>query len=247
MSKRGGMGQYLLVAGYDLSGDIGSVNNVHGGPAALDVTGIDKAAPERVGGVLDGGLDYVAFLNKATARAHPVLSTLPTGDVHVLYGIGSTLGLAALGCIGKQPAYDPTRAQDGAMTFAVPHMANGYAVEWGNALTAGLRTDTAATNGTSVDGTAATVTGWSAYLQFTTLTGTDVTVKLQDSADNVSFSDVTGGAFTTVTASRQAQRIAGAAGATLRRYVRAVTPTSAGFTSATFAVAVCRHPVGATA
>jgi hypothetical protein len=63
----------------------------------------------------------------------------------------------------------------------------------------------------------------------------------------VSFAAVTGGAFTAVTADAASQRIAGAAGATLRRYVRAVTTTSLGFTGATFAVAVCRHPAGAAA
>lgn len=247
MSKRSGLGQFLLVNGYDLSGDVGTVNNVHGGPAALEVTGIDKAAFERIGGVLDGGLDYVAFLNKGAGRAHPVLKALPTTDVHVLYGTASTLGLPAAGCIGKQPAYDPTRSQDGMISFAVPHVSNGYGLEWCDLLTAGLRTDTAATNGATVDGGAATTTGWAAYLQVTAFSGTDVTVKLQDSANDSTWADVTGGGFTAITAGPGYQRIAGAAGATLRRYVRAVTTTSAGVTSVTFAVAVTRHPVGATA
>lgn len=247
MSKSSGLGQFLLVGGYDLSGDVGSLSNVHGGPAALDQTGIDKSAIERIGGVLDGGLDYQAWFNPATDRAHARLSTLPTADVHVMYGTASTLGASAACLVGKQMSYDPTRGQDGSLSMAVPHVANGFGLEWCDLVTAGLRTDTAATNGSSLDGGAATTTGWSAYLQLTAFSGTDVTVKLQDSADNSTWADVTAGAFTEVTAGPTVERITGAAGATLRRYVRAVTATTGGVTSATFAVAVTRHPVGASA
>lgn len=247
MTKSSGLGQLLLVSGYDLSGDVGSLSNVHGGPALLEVTGLDKSAYERIGGVLDGGLDYVAWFNDALAHAHPVLSALPLTDVHVLYAMGSTIGLAAAGAVGKQLDYGGARAQDGALSFAVPHVANGYGLEWAELITAGLRTDTAATQGASLDGLAATTTGWSAYLQCTAFTGTDVTVKIQDSANDSAWSDVTAGAFTAVSAGRTVQRIEGAAGATLRRYVRATTTTVGGVTSATFAVAVSRHPVGASA
>jgi hypothetical protein len=247
MTKSSGLGQFLLVGGVDLSGDVGSLNNVHGGPAENNVTAINKSAPERIGGVLDGGLDYTAFFNDAVGHAHAKLSALPTGDVLVLYGMASTIGAQAAGLVSKQLDYAGTRAQDGALTFGVPHPANGYGLEWCDLVTAGLRTDTAATNGASLDNTAATTTGWSAYLAVTAFTGTDVTVKLQDSADNSSWSDVTAGGFTAVTAAPATQRIEGAAGATLRRYVRAVTTTSAGVTSVTFAVGVCRHPAGATA
>ena len=38
MAKQGGLGDRLFVGGYNLSGDIGSVQRIAGGPAALDVT-----------------------------------------------------------------------------------------------------------------------------------------------------------------------------------------------------------------
>jgi hypothetical protein len=245
MSKRSGLGQLLLVGGRDLSGDVGSLSNVHGGPAPIVVTPINKAAIARIGGRLDGGLDFAAFFDDASA--HPALAALPTGNVTTMYATASTIGAPAACMVGKQLDYSGTLGADGALTFAVPHVANGFGLEWCELLTAGLRTDTGATNGASLDGGAASTTGWSAYLELTDITGTDVTVSLQDSANNTDFAAVTGGAFTAVTADAASQRIVGAAGATLRRYVRAVTTTSAGFTGATFAVAVCRHPVGATA
>ena len=75
----------------------------------------------------------------------------------------------------------------------------------------------------------------------TAFTGTDVTIKIQDSADDSSYADLTGGAFTQVTSAPQAQRIATAAGATVRRYLRIATTTSAGFTSVSFQVLVVRN------
>lgn len=83
-----------------------------------------------------------------------------------------------------------------------------------------------------------TVHGLQAYLQVFSFAGTDVTVKLQHSHDNSTFADITGGGFTQITSGPTTQRIEVAAGTEIRRYVRAVTTTSGGFTSLVFAVAV---------
>lgn len=86
-----------------------------------------------------------------------------------------------------------------------------------------------------------TVHGAQAYLQVFSFAGTDVTVKLQHSHDNGgddAFADITGGGFTQITSGPTAQRIAVAAGTEIKRYVRAVTTTSGGFTSLVFAAAV---------
>lgn len=82
-----------------------------------------------------------------------------------------------------------------------------------------------------------TVHGLQAYLQAFSFTGTDVTVKLQHSHDNSTFADITGGGFTQITSGPTVERIEVAAGTEIRRYVRAVTTTSGGFTSLVFAVA----------
>lgn len=83
-----------------------------------------------------------------------------------------------------------------------------------------------------------TVHGLQAYLQAFSFAGTDVTVKLQHSHDNSTFADITGGGFTQITSGPTVERIAVAAGTEIRRYVRAVTATTGGFTSLVFAVAV---------
>lgn len=241
MAKQSGLGDNFYIGGVDVSGDISALGNVGGGPAVQDVTGIDKSAMERLGLNRDGRMEFTSFFNPL--RAHPVLSALPTGDVILTYCRGTALGSPAACLNAKQANYDGTRGQDGAFTFTVQAQANGYGLEWGNLLTAGMRTDSAATNGTGFDTTASASFGAQAYLQVAAFTGTDATVKIQDSADNVSFADVAGLAFTQITAAPGAQRIATANTATIRRYVRAVTTTTGGFTSLTFAVVINKNTI----
>jgi hypothetical protein len=243
MTKTGGLGDNLYVGGYNLSGDIGSVDKIQGGMKPIEVTGIDKSAMERIGGERDGSMSWKAFFNTGVGQAHPVLSALPTADVVATYCRGTVLGNPCASLVAKQLNYDGNRGQSGEFVFSVDAEANGYGLEWGVLLTAGLRTDTAATNGTGVDTAASASFGAQAYLQVTAFTGTDVTVKIQDSADNVSFADVAGLSFTAVTAAPFTQRIATGNTATIRRYVRAVTTTSGGVTSVTFAVHVTKNEV----
>lgn len=245
MAKQNGLGDGLLVGGYDLSGDIGALSRIGGGPQALTITGINKSAYERIGGVRDGGIAYQAWFNKAAGQAHPRLSLLPTTDQIVTYLRSTVLGKPAAACVAKQINYDGDRGTDGSFPLTVEALANAYGLEWGNQLTAGLRTDTSATNGTSVDLGAASpgAFGLQAYLQVTALSGTDVTIKIQESSDNAvgdAFADVVGGGFTVVTSGPTSQRIATAA-INVERYLRVVTTTSGGFTSCTFQVMAVRN------
>jgi hypothetical protein len=148
VAKSSGLGDNFYLSGYDLSTDIGSLSSISGGPALLDVTSIDKSAYERIGGLRNGNLEFMAFFDTAAGKAHPRLSTLPTTDVIATYARGTTLGNDAACMVAKQINYDGTRAADGMFTFAVQAQSNAYGIEWGQQLTAGLRTDTAATNGT---------------------------------------------------------------------------------------------------
>lgn len=246
MAKQSGLGDNFYVAGYDLSGDTGSLGRIGGGHALDDVTGIDKDGFERVGLLRDGALDWTAFFNDGTIaggdtadRAHSVLKTLPMTDRILTYCRGTALGSPAASMVGKQINYDPNRNQDGSLRLGVQALPNGYGLEWGNLLTAGKRTDTTATNGTGLDLTAvSTAFGWQAWLHVFAFTGTSVTVTLQDSADNVSFANLTGGAFTAATGITS-ERLEGGRTATVRRYVRAIT--SGTFSNAVFAVAFTRN------
>ncbi|MEU3527567.1 hypothetical protein AB0E62_27475 [Streptomyces sp. NPDC038707] len=245
MAKTGGLGDNLYIAGYDASGDIQALGNIGGGPALLNRTPINKAAYQREGGLLSGQIEYTAFFSSdpINGATHEKLSALPRTDVIMTYCRGTSLGDPAASLVAKQTNYDPTRGDDGMLTFSVSAQSNGYGIEWGRQLTAGLRTDTAATTGTSIDTAAAASFGGQAYLHVTAFTGTDVTIKIQDSADNSTFADVASFAFTQVTAAPTSERIALGNTATLRRYLRVSTATTGGFTSVTFSVNVIKNEV----
>lgn len=241
MSKTGGLGDMVLLGPYDVSGDYQALGGISSPRGTFDSTGVNKSANERLLTTQDGAINATTFFNPGLeANAlHNLAKTLPYTDVQFAYGRGTALGSPAAVCVSKQINYDPTMNQDKSLTFGINLQANSYGLEWGEQLTAGVRTDTAATNGTGVDFTAvSTVFGWQAYLWVTGITGTSVTVKLQDSADNAAWTDLSGGSFTAATAAG-AQRIQGGRTDTVRRYVRAVS--SGTFSSASFAAVFCRN------
>ena len=248
MAKQSGLGDAFIIGGNVLSNDISAVDKISGGPQAELFTGIDKFAIERQGVLRDGSLDFTAFYNDTTVTGeHAVLKGLPTTDTLMTYLRGTSLGGWCANLNAKQVNYDGTRAQNGAYTLKVNGVGNGYGLEWCQQLTAGVRTDTTATNGTSVDyGAVSTLFGAQAYLQVSSVVGTSVTVIVQDSADNTTFANVTGLSFTAVTpaAAPTFQRLATAGNATIRRYLRVIT--SGTFTSAVFQVGINRNEVATT-
>lgn len=253
MAKQSGLGDNLYVGGYDISGDVGSLSRIGGGPAALDVTAINSSAFERIGGLRTGEVSFTAYFNDdgsanrgaGAGSTHVELSALPTGDVIVTYCRGTTLANPGAAMTSKQINYDPTRGADGSLTIGVQALSNGFGIEWGKQLTAGLRTDTGATNGTGVDyGTGSTTFGAQFYLQVTAFTGTDVTISIEESSDDGggdAYAAVTGGGFTQVTSGPTTERIATSNSQTVERYLRAVTATSGGFTSVSFSVIGVRN------
>lgn len=245
MTKRTGLGDNLYVAEFDLSGDAGSIGNIGGGPAPLVVTGINKHAPERLGGIKDGRLEFRTWFNPAAAQAHEALSPLPTSDVIVSYLRGTTLGDPAASMVAKQVGYDGTRGADGSLDFGVSAQATvGVPLAWGRNLTAGVRTDTGATNGASIDDGAGTAFGLLAYLHVFDFTGTDVTIKIQHSSDDGAgdpFADLAGGSFVVNAVGADRKNIASPT--SVERYLRCVTATTGGFTSVDFALVVVRNVV----
>lgn len=243
MAKTSGLGDAFYIGGYDLSGDIGALAQVAMPIATLDVTGISKSAHERLYGKSGGEIDFTSYFNPTVGNEHTILSTKPRTDTQAMYMRGTAIGNAAACMTAKQINYDPKRGNDGSLTFDIKCQSNAFGLEWGVQLTAGLRTDTTATAGTGYDTGGSLSFGGQAYLQVTALTGTDITVKIQDSADNVTFTDVSGFAFAQTTAAHTFQRISISNTSTIRRYVRATTVTSGGFTSCTFAVVLVKNPV----
>jgi len=142
VAKETGLGDALYAGGYVLSNDI-STYNINSPLTALEYTGIDKKAHERLGGLRDGAMNFTAYYNPAAGQAHPVLSALPTGDVITTMMHNPTaVGAASASIVAKQIDYPGTRAADGMFTFAVGTQGNGYGLEWGRSLTPGSFTAT---------------------------------------------------------------------------------------------------------
>lgn len=248
MTKQGGLGQRFFVGGNNLSGDIGSFQRIRGGFKTWDVPDITQSAYARIGMQRDGAIDFTAFFDPAASAAHSVLKALPTADVIATVLVSTTLGADAASLVAKQVDYPGTRPNDGAFTFPVKTLSNGYGLEWGTSMTAGLRQDTAATNGTGVDFGAVQPGAFGAqmYVQLNAFTGTSVTIKVQSSSDNGggdAFSDVATFTTAALTTAPQAVRVA-ITGVTLERYLRIVTVGT--FSVADFVVQISRNETAVT-
>lgn len=222
MAKQSAVGDNFYLAQYDLSGDVGSLQSLNISRALLDVTPISKAAMERILGRADGEIGFSAFHNASTGQSHAVLKSLPTADVIATFAHGATVGNDAASVNGKQVDYTTELGADGSLVHTSVVKGNGSPVEWGAMLTAGrVTTSSAGTAASHVDGTAASTSGGAAYLHVFGVSSGTATVAVYDSADNSSFTVVTGLTFTAASAATS-ERKATAAGATVRRYVAVV-------------------------
>lgn len=245
MAKSNGLGDQLYVDASDLSGDVGAISRIASPSAALTTTAINATAVERIFAGHDGEITFNTFFNDATGQEHLTLRGKSSGvDRIASYFRGSAIGNVSAHLVAKQINYDPSRGNDGSLTSATQCLGNLYGLDWGYQLTAGKRTDTTATNGSSLNNGAASATGLAAYCHVFSVVGTSVTVKIQGSSDNgagdafadvISFTAVNGGstgferkALSTLTTA-------------VEQYLRVVTTGT--FTSAVFAVGATRTPV----
>ena len=245
MAKQSGLGDQLFIAGYDISGDVSTVA-LRKPSGVLDTTAINASGHERIYSTVDGAIDFTTFFNDATLaggatnQEHFVLAAKGSGaDRIVTYFHGSAIGNMAAGMTSKQINYDGTRGQDGSFTFNIQALANATGLDYGEMLTAGKRTDTSATNGSSHNYGAATANGLVAYLQVFSFSGTSCTVKIQQSSDNGggdAFADLI--TFTAATGITSERKTTAAVTTAVEQYLRVVTTGT--FSSCVFAVMASR-------
>ncbi len=246
MTKVGGLGDQLYLHGEDMSGDVGSLSRIGGGPGLLVVTAIDKYAEERVGGHIDGGIEFASWFNPYVAPNADKAFRLRTTDVIGTYFNGAAVGGDGASCVAKQLNWDGSRATDGAFSFACALNGQGFGVEWGVQHTAGKATHAGATNAAGYHSSAAlTAFGGQMYIQVFSVADNTLTVKLQDCAtDNpAAYVDVPG--LTTVAIAPgdcpTAYRVASTNTENIDQWTRVVT--TGAFSSAQFAVLFCRNLV----
>jgi len=246
MGKQGALGSNFYIGGFDLSGNVNALSKISGGPAALDMTAINQSAFARAGGDRDGGMDFTTLFDSAAGQEHAALSPEGSADQVASFFAGPLgIGNAAASLNSKQVSYDPTLGTAGDFIFAVSCQGNGFGLEWGAALTAGLRTDGAATAagpGNSFDTGASLAFGAQMYVHLIAFTGTSVTIKVQDSADNITFADIAGTSLTTAALTvPQGVRVTIPNTTTVRRWIAVGTVGT--FSNAVFAVNVNKNPV----
>jgi len=221
MAKKSGLGQQIFVHGYDLSGDVATIDNAGSPRNLLDITAVNASATERLVGLSDGNLSVSSWFNDATEQEHAAFSGLVTTDRVITWAFGATRGDVAACLVAKQLNYDGSRGTDGSLSFTIDTQANGVALDWGNTLTTGKETHSSAAVSTSRDDGATTGYGLVGILSVTDVDSGTATVNIQQSADNVTFANILGFAAVSAAAAPTAQRLT-LSGAILR-YLRVST------------------------
>jgi hypothetical protein len=196
-------------------------------------------------GSQDGSLNFTGLFNAAAGRVHEVFSAAKSSATAAIVSVaGEGFVPGNLVDMGKfQLTNYNISAGTEAPTEVSADLASDDQQDTGVALNDDLIAVTAlgVTNGTSVDETAATASGWVAHLHVKAYSGwTNATVKIQDSADGSAWADLAGATFNAVTGVAE-QRFEGASAAAVRQFVRAVVTTTGTSGSISFAVAFARR------
>ena len=115
MAKSSGLGNLFYIAGADLSGDIGALDNISAPRNAVDITGINSSAVERIYTHGSGQIDFSCFFNDAAGQAHLTLralqsmgsvSCLGDSDVPMEWGVMLTAAKETFSSAGSKSSHD---------------------------------------------------------------------------------------------------------------------------------------------
>ena len=237
MAKSSGIGDRYFFHGTDISGDVSALGSISTQQGLLPATNLTSTTEERMRGLAMGQLGFTCYFNDALSQ--PILDQLPTTDVCILYARGTSIGSACFGLTAKQVNFDPSRGQDGSLTFAVDGQSNQDSGEWGVLLTAGQATvaSSAATAPTGVVAAASSAFGGVGFLQYQQRASGTPTFLIEDSADTTDGTDGTWGTLLTfagtggASAFGERKTVTG----TIEKGVRAATPTGT-YSNAVFVI-----------
>lgn len=228
----------VLLGKYDASSYLKMV----GAPRDVDVQ--DTTTFGKTSKVYDSALKDASFSFDGFVDAAGALDAFMDdlfGDADTPFSIGwagTTFGTDALIGKGINKHYEQTGEVGGYMGVAGEFQASGGAAggKWLHALAA----ESSSGNGTSLDNSASTSTGWEANAHATVVGGAapQLTLKIQHSPDNSSWADLA--TFTLLTAAGSEHLSSALATTTVNRYVRAVWTLAGTITDVTFAVVLGR-------
>jgi len=236
MPKTGGLSQEFYIDGHDLGGDVGAINECASPRGVLEITGINKAAVERVMTHGDGRIEFASYFDDGTELSHNALAGLPTGDVVVLWAYGGAIGDSAAFLTAKQVNYDARRGQDMSLALTILCLGQGVALEYGEMLTAAIDTHSSASSSSSKDDAASTSAGLAAVVEIKDIDSGTPTIIIQDSPNDSSWSTLI--SFTAVASGNEPAAERKTVSGTVNRYLRVTTTGS--FSNADFAIAYRR-------
>lgn len=199
-----------------------------------DVTTFGNDDKVFIAGIEEGSLSVNGVFDRLTidAELDSYLATA-SGQVMSVGVAGDTIGDRAWLAQVRQASYNINSAPNDAVRLAATFTADG-GVRAGYFLHA-LGAETGTGNYSSVDTNATTTFGGVGHLHVTAFSGTNCTIKIQDSANNSTWADLI--TFSTVSGVTQQRSTSSG---TVDRYLRAAI-TAGTFSSVTFAVTFARN------
>lgn len=213
---------FLLIDGYSVLGVTTELSEDHEGKTEETTPFGASAETHAYVGIVASKMSQGGFFDDDAGSSNEALIAGNGSSRVVCYGVeGNTIGKNFVGFAGALQTKYTRTAKVGALHKASAEYIGSGAKDEGKILHA-LGAETTATGNTqasSVDNAAASTSGGAGYLEVSALTlggYTNVQVVLQDSADNITFADITGGSFTANTSAPAAQRLT--ISGTIRRY-----------------------------
>jgi len=182
-----------------------------------------RDATVSLAGLFDGSANAVDEVLQAALGAAAIISVCPAGV--------SAIGNRAEMADALATSYGVSATVADAVQVSAEAQVTGGVLQ--GVVLADLSARTGAGQTAALDNAASTANGAKAFLHLTAFSGTDITIKVQDSADNLAWADL----ITFTLASGVTSESVSASG-TVDRYLR--VDISGTFSSATFAVTVAR-------
>lgn len=220
----------VLLNGYDISGYVKSAG-FSGSLDTAETSVMGSTAKSFVTGLLDATVNLSGYFDGATGALDEIMNSASgvasDGIIYCPQGY-ATYGYSAWGFDANTSSYEITTDVGDAATWSSTFSSN-MGFERGVLIHEYKNESVGGQSATGINQTASSTNGGVLYMQAST--AASLIVKLQDSADNSSFADVTN-AVTTVTSTRSFQRVSFSG--TVRQYVRCLW-TGTGTFAASFA------------
>jgi hypothetical protein len=204
---------FILIDGYQIGGYINEFTEKDRKATLEDTTCCGDSWVERsFAGQKTAGFSIGGFFDDADDASNEALAEQYAART-ICYSLeGNATGCNVVMMSGPMESVYSRVARRGELQKVKADIEGSGGVEDGKLIAPlAARTTAGNTQAAPVDNGAASADGGAVYLQMSALAlggSTNVIVKLRDSADNTTFTDVTGGAFTAVTAAPAKERLA---------------------------------------